>query len=179
MNRYTSTWADDDVETIKRMWAAGESASRISEALDGRKSRGAVLGKIGRLGLLGSGGSGEAARKAVEERSAEREAAKKATQEKARLERAARRAAEAAAREKAREKVSARVIPMPNVIICHPVILRDLEGHQCHFPLDERGEGGHWLYCGAKAAIGSPYCAGHHRIVYPPVERPQRKRRAA
>src|SRR5205823_14144104 len=46
------TWTDERVETLKRLWAEGLSASQIAAALGG-VTRNAVIGKVHRLGLSG------------------------------------------------------------------------------------------------------------------------------
>ncbi|MDR0807956.1 MAG: GcrA cell cycle regulator [Gemmobacter sp.] len=58
------SWTDERVETLKRMWAEGQSASQIAKELGG-VTRNAVIGKVHRLGLSnragppGSDGAGE------------------------------------------------------------------------------------------------------------------------
>ncbi|MEO0388520.1 MAG: GcrA family cell cycle regulator [Pseudomonadota bacterium] len=44
------TWTDERVETLKRMWTEGKSASQIAKELGG-VTRNAVIGKVHRLGL--------------------------------------------------------------------------------------------------------------------------------
>lgn len=44
------SWTDDRVETLKRMWSEGQSASAIAKELGG-VTRNAVIGKVHRLGL--------------------------------------------------------------------------------------------------------------------------------
>ncbi len=44
------SWTDERVETLKRMWAEGSSASQIAKEL-GQVTRNAVIGKVHRLGL--------------------------------------------------------------------------------------------------------------------------------
>ena len=44
------SWTDERVETLKRMWAEGQSASQIAKDLGG-VTRNAVIGKVHRLGL--------------------------------------------------------------------------------------------------------------------------------
>lgn len=44
------SWTDDRVETLKRMWGEGQSASAIAKELGG-VTRNAVIGKVHRLGL--------------------------------------------------------------------------------------------------------------------------------
>ncbi|MBP1805667.1 GcrA family cell cycle regulator [Rubellimicrobium aerolatum] len=44
------SWTDERVETLKRMWGEGASASQIAKEL-GQVTRNAVIGKVHRLGL--------------------------------------------------------------------------------------------------------------------------------
>ncbi|OYW55302.1 MAG: GcrA cell cycle regulator [Rhodobacterales bacterium 32-66-7] len=44
------SWTDERVETLKRMWSDGQSASQIAKELGG-VTRNAVIGKVHRLGL--------------------------------------------------------------------------------------------------------------------------------
>ncbi len=56
------SWTDERVETLKKMWAEGQSASQIAKELGG-VTRNAVIGKVHRLGLsnrVGPGGVAEA-----------------------------------------------------------------------------------------------------------------------
>src|SRR3569833_3414240 len=43
-------WTDERIETLRKMWEAGQTASQIAEQLGG-VSRNAVIGKAHRLGL--------------------------------------------------------------------------------------------------------------------------------
>ncbi len=55
------SWTDERVETLKKMWAEGQSASQIAKELGG-VTRNAVIGKVHRLGLsnrVGPGGPAE------------------------------------------------------------------------------------------------------------------------
>jgi GcrA cell cycle regulator len=63
------SWTDERVETLKRMWAEGASASQIAKEL-GQVTRNAVIGKVHRLGLsnrVAPGGRPEDADELVEE----------------------------------------------------------------------------------------------------------------
>ncbi len=46
------SWTDDRIDTLKKLWNDGESASAIAHAL-GQVTRNAVIGKVHRLGLAG------------------------------------------------------------------------------------------------------------------------------
>ncbi|NBZ88144.1 GcrA family cell cycle regulator [Stagnihabitans tardus] len=52
------SWTDERVETLKRMWGEGQSASQIAKELGG-VTRNAVIGKVHRLGLSNRVGPGE------------------------------------------------------------------------------------------------------------------------
>ena len=55
------SWTDERVETLKRMWSEGQSASQIAKELGG-VTRNAVIGKVHRLGLSNrAGGAAPAA----------------------------------------------------------------------------------------------------------------------
>lgn len=54
------SWTDERVETLKRMWAEGQSASQIAKEL-GSVTRNAVIGKVHRLGLSNRAGSADKA----------------------------------------------------------------------------------------------------------------------
>ena len=55
------SWTDERVETLKKMWGEGQSASQIAKELGG-VTRNAVIGKVHRLGLSNrAGAAGEAA----------------------------------------------------------------------------------------------------------------------
>ncbi len=51
------SWTEERVETLKRMWGEGQSASQIAKELGG-VTRNAVIGKVHRLGLSNRNGGG-------------------------------------------------------------------------------------------------------------------------
>jgi len=53
------SWTDERVETLKKMWSEGQSASQIAKELGG-VTRNAVIGKVHRLGLSNRAGNGAA-----------------------------------------------------------------------------------------------------------------------
>ena len=54
------SWTDERVETLKKMWGEGQSASQIAKEL-GSVTRNAVIGKVHRLGLSNRVGTGPVA----------------------------------------------------------------------------------------------------------------------
>ncbi|WP_458791380.1 GcrA family cell cycle regulator [Yoonia sp. MH D7] len=70
------SWTDDRVETLKKMWGEGQSASQIAKELGG-VTRNAVIGKVHRLGLSNRAGTTAAApAKAAKEKPAVKTATK-------------------------------------------------------------------------------------------------------
>lgn len=53
------SWTDERVETLKKMWTEGQSASQIAKELGG-VTRNAVIGKVHRLGLSNRAGAAPA-----------------------------------------------------------------------------------------------------------------------
>ena len=60
------SWTDERVETLKKMWAEGQSASQIAKELGG-VTRNAVIGKVHRLGLSNRAGGADKAEAEVVE----------------------------------------------------------------------------------------------------------------
>ena len=71
------SWTDERVETLKKMWGEGQSASQIAKELGG-VTRNAVIGKVHRLGLSNRAGSATAAPAKAKEKPAAKAAAPKA-----------------------------------------------------------------------------------------------------
>lgn len=70
------SWTDERVETLKKMWGEGQSASQIAKALGG-VTRNAVIGKVHRLGLSNRNGGGGSAAKSEPAKEAPKAAAPK------------------------------------------------------------------------------------------------------
>jgi len=47
------SWTDERIETLRKLWLAGSSASQIAKQLSNGMTRNAVIGKVHRLGLSG------------------------------------------------------------------------------------------------------------------------------
>ena len=70
------SWTDERVETLKRMWSEGQSASAIAKELGG-VTRNAVIGKVHRLGLSNRNDEPEPAPAPAQEPVAEKKADRK------------------------------------------------------------------------------------------------------
>lgn len=47
------SWTDERIDTLRKLWLAGSSASQIAKQLSDGMTRNAVIGKVHRLGLSG------------------------------------------------------------------------------------------------------------------------------
>ena len=63
-------WTDERVETLKKLWLDGLSASQIAKSLGG-VTRNAVIGKVHRLGLSGRATPSQPARTTFKARQAQ------------------------------------------------------------------------------------------------------------
>lgn len=154
------SWTDDRIETLRKLWADGLSASQIATALGG-VSRNAVIGKIHRLGLSG------------------RVKAPPRTQAPRRLGAAVcpaqqpRAMAAAAAVVRVVERPLPALLPqvqpqmMAEVVpFVRGVTLFDLGPQQCRWPLGDPGAGD-FKFCGAHTGAGETYCGGHADLAFP------------
>lgn len=83
------SWTDERVETLKKMWGEGQSASQIAKELGG-VTRNAVIGKVHRLGLSNRATGGKTETKAAPKKAAPKKATpKKAAPQKAAAEKPA------------------------------------------------------------------------------------------
>lgn len=193
------TWTDERVETLKRMWAEGQSASQIAKELGG-VTRNAVIGKVHRLGLSNRNASGEPAKARDEQPDtvAERtEAPAKAERpEAAPAPEAEKPAAEPSASAPAAPPVRKHVPgqplpPQPSANEISPealakaseaeklarrISLMELTERTCKWPLGDPATDD-FFFCGLAALPGKPYCEAHTALAYQPMSaRRDRKR---
>ena len=150
------SWTDERVETLKKLWADGHSASRIAAELGGI-TRNAVIGKVHRLGLSGRAAPSQPSRPAY------RPQRPRPTPQPQISVPAPRRAEPAAPR------------------MAVPVVMPDLPGtatvltlgaHMCKWPIGDPS-GGDFSFCGRRTQAEGPYCVEHARVAYQP---PQKKK---
>ena len=152
------TWTDERVETLKKLWADGLSASRIATDLGGI-TRNAVIGKVHRLGLSGRAKSPSSA--------APRPRKTRAHGHVMRVTRPAMRGNTALA-----HAYELDVEPEPeladNIIpLGQRRTLLELNEATCRWPIGDPGTAD-FFFCGGKSASGLPYCAYHSRVAYQP-----------
>lgn len=166
----TCAWTDDHITTLRTLWNGGLSASKIGARLDGI-SRNAVIGKARRLGLPGRNRHPSQ----VLPRHKRLDIAQSTLLTIAK----ARRAAHIKAGHKVRPTAAPSPPPpkqSPEILSGtaamarmaaetspNPVALLDLEPHHCRWLLGQAS-----MFCGCKAAAGTPYCADHAARAYQP-----------
>lgn len=160
------SWTDERVDTLKRLWTDGLSASQIAASL-GEVTRNAVIGKIHRLGLSGRARTGQPAvgmqQKAKPAAPAMRRAIRPTVASVGNTALAAEPAYAVAPR--------AEPEPLAEVVsIGQRVTIMMLTEQTCRWPIGDPGSEG-FTFCGRRSDSGIPYCTAHARIAYQPAER--------
>ncbi|HEX9857766.1 MAG TPA: GcrA family cell cycle regulator [Paracoccaceae bacterium] len=200
------SWTDERVETLKKMWAEGQSASQIAKELGG-VTRNAVIGKVHRLGLSNRVGSNGGRDDEDEAPVAPRvEPAKPASAEPARAAEP-RVAPERPAPSAAPAAPSATVTPIPlrKAIIpagqplppqpsaneispealasvrevekrARRLTLMELTERTCKWPIGDPATDDFW-FCGLPSLPGKPYCEAHVGVAFQPMSARRDRRR--
>ena len=150
-------WTDERVETLKKLWLEGLSASQIAKQLGG-VTRNAVIGKVHRLGLSGRATPSQPQRTVFKAPRAARPAATVAAQP--------RRIVEPA--------VSAAA-PAPNPVAFYveepgSATVLTLGAHMCKWPIGDPSTDG-FTFCGRRSEREGPYCVEHARVAYQPQQK--------
>ncbi len=151
------SWTDERVETLKKLWGDGLSASQIAAELGGI-TRNAVIGKVHRLGLSG---------RAKSATSAAPRPRKPRSQHMLRVSRPAMRGNTALAQAFEYE-VEAEPELVENIIpLGQRRTLLELNEDTCRWPIGDPGSAD-FYFCGGQAPTAGPYCAYHSRLAYQP-----------
>ena len=176
------SWTDERVETLRKLWLDGKSASQIAAELSNGITRNAVIGKVHRLGLSGRVKAPAPAaprpRPSKPQQSVQRTVTSSRTMmsgggggggpiSRGATALAYSPRAEVMQIEKPAEDV---VIPMSE-----RVTITDLREAMCRWPLGDPATS-EFRYCGAKSPVGTPYCSYHARVAYQPVQERRRER---
>jgi GcrA cell cycle regulator len=153
------SWTDERVETLKKLWADGLSASQIAAELGG-VTRNAVIGKVHRLGLSGRAKSATSA--------APRPRKPRPHSHMLRVARPSVRGNTALAHAydlelEAEPELVDNVIPMGQ-----RRTLLELTEETCRWPIGDPGQAD-FFFCGGRTVVGLPYCAYHSRVAYQPA----------
>ncbi len=197
------SWTDERVETLKKMWGEGQSASQIAKELGG-VTRNAVIGKVHRLGLsnrVGSGG-GAASKAAPKEKPATTaaKAAPKATpkakviasvpavKEVLELDEngipisAARRAIIPAGQPLPPQPSANEISPEALAKVSEVekgakrISLMELTEKTCKWPVGDPATDDFW-FCGLGVQQGKPYCEAHVGVAFQPMSSRRDRRR--
>ncbi|MCR8726274.1 GcrA family cell cycle regulator [Frigidibacter sp. ROC022] len=187
------SWTDERVETLKRMWNEGQSASQIAKELGG-VTRNAVIGKVHRLGLSNRVGANAAASTPAPAAAA----AAKPAREAAPAPEPESGAAEARPAEKPvtphRKPVITAGQPLPPQPAANEISpealasvrevekkaarisLMELTERTCKWPIGDPATDNFW-FCGLAAQPGKPYCEAHVGVAFQPMSSRRDRRR--
>jgi len=195
------SWTDERVETLKKMWGEGQSASQIAKELGG-VTRNAVIGKVHRLGLSNRAGSGGSASKAAPKEkpaAAAKPAAKAAPKPKAtpaatppkeepELDEngipisAARRAIIPAGQplppQPSANEISPEALAKVSEVekTAKRISLMELTEKTCKWPVGDPATEDFW-FCGLAVQQGKPYCEAHVGVAFQPMSSRRDRRR--
>ena len=198
------SWTDERVETLKRMWAEGQSASQIAKELGG-VTRNAVIGKVHRLGLSNrtEEAPAEAPAAAPEAAAPAAPEAKPAPAPKPEPATAAapepRAEAEAPREQPVTPAFNRRTIvpagqplpPQPSANEISPealasvrevekrarkLSLMELTERTCKWPIGDPATDKFW-FCGLPSVAGKPYCEAHVGVAFQPMSARRDRRR--
>ena len=150
-------WTDDRVETLKKLWLDGHSASQIAKQLGHGVTRNAVIGKVHRLGLSGRATPSKPARPTT-----------------FRAPRPARPATVAQTRRAVDRGPSDPAPAQMRDEQPGAATVLTLGAHMCKWPIGDPTDNG-FTFCGRRASEGS-YCVEHARVAYQPQVKRSGKR---
>ncbi|UDF03266.1 GcrA family cell cycle regulator [Asticcacaulis sp. AND118] len=154
------SWTDERVETLKKLWQEGHSASQIAKTLGG-VTRNAVIGKVHRLGLSGRAAPSQPARPLYKPAKPPRPAAQ------------AQPAPQPAPRRVSVEPAQRPVAQVPSVPVIEgpgTATVLTLGSKMCKWPIGDPSSD-EFTFCGRRASDGIPYCVEHSRVAYQPQQK--------
>ena len=196
------SWTDERVETLKRMWAEGASASQIAKEL-GSVTRNAVIGKVHRLGLSNRVMPGPEAEEAADPVAPDDE--DDAVEPELDLPPAPEAPAEAPEEADDEEDEAPAPIPFRRPIIpagqplppqpslneispealakvtevektARRLTLMELTEKTCKWPVGDPATPNFW-FCGLPVQVGKPYCEAHVGVAFQPMSARRDRRR--
>ncbi len=144
-------WTDERVETLRKLWLDGLSASQIAKQLGG-VTRNAVIGKVHRLGLSGRATPSQPSRPSFKAPRPPRPVVSQPT---------------------IRRVVEHHPAPAPRPVtyVEEPgtATVLTLGAHMCKWPIGDPASD-NFTFCGRRSASEGPYCVEHARIAYQPQQ---------
>ena len=166
-----TTWTEERLELLKKLWGEGMNASQIAAEIGGGMTRNAVLGKSHRLGLV---------RKAAPKVSAPPSAKPSLPSATPSTAKPPKPDDPPPVINKASQQPSEqpRANPLP-VDAALPkgkgVTIAELREGMCRWPMGDRTTP-EFRYCGGHAITALPYCSHHAQIAYQPMTDRKRMR---
>ncbi len=154
-------WTEDRVETLKKLWTEGLSASQIAKEMGEGVTRNAIIGKVHRLKLSG---------RATPSRPP-RPRAKPAPKPRIAATAAPRTSAPSVRREVPIAPVPLEPKPLPSGEFATVLTLTN---HICKWPIGDPATP-EFRFCGRKSSAASPYCDSHASQAYQPQSRRRRR----
>ena len=147
-------WTDERVETLKKLWLDGLSASQIAKQLGG-VTRNAVIGKVHRLGLSGRATPSQPQRPIFKAPRAPRPAV--------------------AAAPAVRRHIEPSLPSAQPVAAYYPeepgsATVLTLGAHMCKWPIGDPSSDS-FTFCGRRSDREGPYCMDHARVAYQPQQK--------
>jgi GcrA cell cycle regulator len=172
------SWTDERVETLRKLWLDGLSASQIAAELSNGITRNAVIGKVHRLGLSG--------RAKAPSQSTPRPRPSKPVRTSVPAPRPHSHGGAPVVRGNLAFAMAPRIMeatPEPRALLEEVVIpmservtIMELRESMCRWPLGDPSTP-EFRYCGAESPIGAgPYCTYHARVAYQPAQDRRRAR---
>jgi len=146
-------WTDERVETLKKLWLEGLSASQIAKQLGG-VTRNAVIGKVHRLGLSGRATPSQPTRTSFKSPRPPRPMVS--------LQASPRRVLERHPHPAPAPKPAYVEQPGTATVLT-------LGAHMCKWPIGDPSTDG-FSFCGRRASDEGPYCVEHARLAYQPPQ---------
>jgi GcrA cell cycle regulator len=144
-------WTDERVETLKKLWLDGLSASQIAKQLGG-VTRNAVIGKVHRLGLSGRAAPSHPSRPTFKTPRPPRPISMPAPR---------------ARTVEPRNHAVPAVRATPFVELPGTATVLTLGAHMCKWPIGDPSSND-FTFCGRRADEDGPYCDDHARLAYQP-----------
>lgn len=160
-------WTDDRVETLKKLWAEGHSASQIANQLGG-VTRNAVIGKVHRLGLSGRTTPSRPVKRPP------RLARPKPRSQKVAAAAPGQSSAQPAATESRPAPAEKVTLPPLKLENGETASILNIRESMCKWPIGDPADP-NFAFCGRKAECG-PYCAEHAKVAFQPAKKRERKR---
>ncbi|MDC7676328.1 cell cycle sigma 70 cofactor GcrA [Asticcacaulis machinosus] len=162
------SWTDERVETLKKLWQEGHSASQIAKQLGG-VTRNAVIGKVHRLGLSGRAAPSQPARPVYKPAKPARQAASEAAPRPQTASVPVRRVEPVVARQTT-GSASNGLPAVPVIEGPGTATVLTLGAKMCKWPIGDPSSD-EFTFCGRRADDGIPYCVEHSRVAYQPQQK--------